>query len=355
MGREIGRAVRRGRHDGPLPPTDDIPVLDLFAGAGGLSSGLVAAGLAPVAAIEVVADAADTYAARHGAADVIRRDIATLTDADLRALGGGVRVVAGGPPCQPWSTGGARRGAADARDGFPQFFRALQAIRPEAFICENVAGLEAGRTAPYFRELLRVFGEELGYAVAYRVLDAADHGVPQRRRRLFMVGLRDGGAFAWPRATHGPGAAAPWRVAGDVLAPEPAGAANASIVTYAKRPQLRPSPYDGLLFNGGGRPVDLAAPARTILASAGGNKTPFYDVAGAVPPYHQHLLAGGAPRSGRVEGARRLTVAECAALQSFPAGMRFAGRRSSQYTQIGNAVPPLLAAAVGGAVAAALR
>jgi DNA (cytosine-5)-methyltransferase 1 len=125
-------------------------------------------------------------------------------------------------------------------------------------------------------------------------------------------------------------------------------------VTYAKRPQLRPSPYDGLLFNGGGRPIDLSAPARTILASAGGNKTPFYDVGEVVPLYHEHLRSGGTPREGRVPAARRLTVAECAALQSFPEDMVFVGTRSSQYTQVGNAVPPLLAEAIGRAVAAAL-
>jgi len=325
-----------------------VPILDLFAGAGGLSIGLADAGFEPIAAIEHVQDAALTYAARHHV-EVIQRDIASLSDSDLRAFRGEVGVVAGGPPCQPWSTGGHRRGDADARDGFPQFFRALMAIQPDAFICENVAGLETGVTAPYFRALLKVFRDELRYDVRYRVLDAADFGVPQHRRRLFMVGTR-GAAFEWPTPTHGPNADEPWRTAGDVLTAEPIGEPNSSIVTYAKRPQVRPSPFDGLLFNGGGRAVDLSAPARTILASAGGNKTPFYDVEGVVPPYHAHLCRGGKPRGGLVSGARRLTVAECAALQSFPHDMAFVGARSSQYTQVGNAVPPLLAEVVGRAV-----
>lgn len=330
-----------------------MPVLDVFAGAGGLSIGLAEAGFEPAAAIEFVEDAARSYAHRHGV-EVIRRDIGSLTDADLRSFRGQVGVVAGGPPCQPWSTGGRRRGDADDRDGFPEFFRALLAIDPDAFICENVAGLETGVTAGYFRELLRVFREELRYDVNYRVLDAADYGVPQRRRRLFMVGTKRLGVFEWPAPTHGPDRALPWRTAGDVLTPEPVGEPNGSIVTYAKRPQLRPSPYDGLLFNGGGRPVDLSTPARTILASAGGNKTPFYDVEDVVRPYHAYLRAGGAVRLGTVPGARRLTVTECAALQSFPDDMRFVGTRSSQYTQVGNAVPPFLAEAVGRALAAAI-
>jgi DNA (cytosine-5)-methyltransferase 1 len=337
----------------PAPVLDRPPVLDLFAGAGGLSIGLSAAGFEPVGAMEFVADAASTYAARHDV-EVIRRDIGLLSNAELRAFRDEVRVVAGGPPCQPWSTGGLRRGDADDRDGFPEFFRALLAIEPEAFICENVAGLESGSSASYLQELLGVLRDELRYDVSHRVLNAADFGVPQHRRRLFIVGTRDRDVFRWPEATHGPDAARPWRTAGEVLTPDAAGESNTSIVTYAKKPQLRPSAYDGLLFNGGGRPIDLRVPARTILASAGGNKTPFHDTLGVVPPYHAHLRRGGAPYTGRVPGARRLTVAECAALQSFPAGMTVVGTRSSQYTQVGNAVPPLLAEAVGRAVLEAL-
>jgi DNA (cytosine-5)-methyltransferase 1 len=78
----------------------------------------------------------------------------------------------------------------------------------------------------------------------------------------------------------------------------------------------------------------------------GGNKTPWIDLDEVVPDYHQHLLEGGPPRSGTVPGARRITVAEAAAIQTFPKSITFAGARSSQYRQIGNAVPPKLAEVV---------
>jgi DNA (cytosine-5)-methyltransferase 1 len=133
------------------------------------------------------------------------------------------------------------------------------------------------------------------------------------------------------------------------------GGANPSQVFYAKNPDLRPSPYDGHLFNGGGRPINLREPCPTILASAGGNKTHFIDSLNEVPGYHRHLMAGGRPKRGVLPGGRRLTVQESALLQTFPWRAKFYGSRSSQYAQVGNAVPPKLAANLGRAVAAALQ
>jgi DNA (cytosine-5)-methyltransferase 1 len=326
-----------------------LTVLDLFAGAGGLSLGLEDSGLEVVAAAEWDDDALDTYAKRHSAARLYPGDI---RDTDFSEFRGSVDVVAGGPPCQPWSDGGKGLGHDDPRDGFPRFLAVLRKIEPRAFLIENVAGLTRGERRPHFLRLLRELAG-LDYEVSERVLVAADYGVPQRRKRLFIVGTRNKAKrFAWPEATHGTGCTRPWRVAGDVLSKaRTLGEPNPSIVTYAKRPDLRPSPYDGLLFNGGGRPVRLSDLAPTMLASMGGNKTPWIDTQEVVPGYHAHLMSGGEPYTGTVPGARRITVAEAAALQTFPEDMEFVGPRSSQYRQVGNAVPPLLARAVGRALA----
>jgi DNA (cytosine-5)-methyltransferase 1 len=340
--------------------------VDLFAGAGGLSLGFGRCGFAPVAAVEFDADAAHTFRTRIGA-PVFEDDICTV---DFTPMRGEVDAVVGGPPCQPWSLGGLRQGHADPRDGIPQFARAVHEVAPAAFVMENVAGLMRGAARPAFDRILAVLGGDrplsdllgdrvpagarLDYRVSARVLDAADHGVPQSRRRLFVVGVRPGLRFAWPEPTHGPGRPLPHVRASEVVYVEPFGAPNPSIVTYAARPSLRPDPYHGQVFNGGGRPIDPGRPAPTLLASMGGNKTPWVDTFGVVPGYHRHLRAGGAPRSGRVPGGRRITVAEAAALQTFPSDMAFAGARSSQYRQVGNAVPPALAAAVAAPLAEAL-
>lgn len=334
---DISLNRRRGATSVPT-----VRALDVFAGAGGLSIGLEEAGFNIVAGAEWDADACETFAKAHPAAMVLEGDVNAMS---FKRWRGSVDVVVGGPPCQPWSTGGKRLGAEDPRDGWPSFVRTLREVNPRAFVAENVAGFATGSRRSRFASLVEEL-EALGYSVTADVVNAADYGVPQKRQRLVIVGLR-GASFEFPLPRFGPAQKNPWRTAGEVLGPEPIGAGNPSIVTYARCPDLRPSPYDGHVFNGGGRPIDLARPARTLLASMGGNKTPWIDTLDVVPKYHAHLLDGGEPRTGCVPGARRITVEEAALLQTFPVGMHFAGPRSSCYRQIGNAVPPLLAHVVG--------
>lgn len=321
-----------------------LPAIDLFAGAGGLSLGLAKAGFDIVDAVEQDAEACASFASIHRGAVAEPRPIEKV---GFRKLRGEIALLAGGPPCQPFSNGGKRLGSSDPRDGFPEFLRIISETQPETVLIENVPGLVSGQRRPYFASLLRSLRSRR-YLVSWAVLNAAEYGIPQKRTRLFIVGSRRG-RFDFPPPTHGGNARRPFVPSGDVLDPTNAdGPPNNSIVTYAKRPDIRPSPYDGHLFNGGGRAVDLNSPAPTILASAGGNKTPFVDMTGVVPAYHRHLLAGGIPRTGRVEGTRRITVNEAALLQTFPKRARFSGPRSKQYTLVGNAVPPRLAHVIGG-------
>lgn len=311
-----------------------VTAIDLFAGAGGLSLGLEAAGIESVFAVEIMDDAVATYRGAFPGVEVHHGDISKVNFSRFA----GVDVVAGGPPCQPFSVGGLRKGRDDARDFLPEFVRAVLEVRPRAFIMENVPGLIS--FGPYLRAVLSPLFDL--YAISDpQVLNAADYGVPQSRRRLVVVGSRDGAGFRLP-----PGNPNTRMPAGLVLASKPRGEPNPSKIVFAKRPDLRPNPYHGHLFNGGGRAIELDKPSPTILAAAGGNKTHFLDLENRIPAYHEHLRRGGSPLTGELAGARRITVEESAALQSFPGGVAFAGRRSSQYTQIGNAVPPRLAQAV---------
>lgn len=327
-------------------PTAQLSCVDLFAGAGGLSLGLHAAGFQVEAAVEVDSDACQTFGSMFRGACLLDETILGL---DLTRYEG-VDLVAGGPPCQPFSSGGKRLADKDLRNLIPEYVRVVRELRPRAFLMENVFGLGSGSRRPYLASVLQEL-ESIGYNVAWKVLNAADYGIPQKRRRLFVVGMQ-AGEYRFPEPTHGPGRASRHVAVNDVLnIAEVHGEPNPSKVVYAKNPDIRPRPFDGQLFNGGGRPIDSAAPSHTILASAGGNKTHFVDTLGVVPEYHRHLLSGGKPRRGQVEGARRLTVRESALLQTFPPETSFYGSRSSQYSQIGNAVPPKLAEVIGRSIA----
>lgn len=325
--------------------------IDLFAGAGGLSLGARRAGLQVVAAAEFDPDALATFAGLHAdeSPELLEGDI---NRRNFERYRGQIDVVIGGPPCQPYSHGGLRMGITDSRDGIPAFIRAVEEIRPRAFLMENVPGLAVGSARKVLEQAIAAM-RALGYVVEHRVLRAADFGVSQKRQRLFVQGVLSGEPN-WSRPTHGEGTRLPWVPAATLLDPsKPIGEPNLSSVTYARTPDLRPSPWDGHLFNGGGRPINPNGLAPTLLASMGGNKTPWLDAAELVPAYHAHLRSGGSPRSGPVQGARRITVQEAALLQGFPAETEWCGRRSSQYRQIGNAVPVnLAAAAVGGLIEA---
>jgi DNA (cytosine-5)-methyltransferase 1 len=323
--------------------------IDIFAGAGGLSIGLHMSGWNVEAAIEWDRDAASTYQRNFPGTHVICSDI---RDVDLKQFQN-IDLLAGGPPCQPFSVAGNQQAAEDSRDMLPQFVRVVKEVRPRAFLLENVKGLVSAQNLPYaqkiFQELI-----SLGYSVHWKVLNSASYGVPQQRERVVCVGLPHGMLFKFPQPTHGPGTALPYVTVRQALLNVPVDEPNRAIISYAKKPILRPSPWAGLLINGQGRPLNMDAPSLTIPATAGGNRTHILDPDRILYEYHRYLMAGGKPRSGLVEGVRRLTVRESARLQSFPDEFAFTGNRSKQYMQIGNAVPPLLSQAISSAIYSAL-
>lgn len=317
-------------------------IIDLFSGPGGLSIGLRRSGLNVLANVELNRDAMETYAAHDPSATHFNEDVRGISFEKYR---GKVDIVVGGPPCQPFSIGGLRKGNTDERDMIPEFIRCLKEVQPEAFLMENVPGLIFKKARPYFDSVLAQLSD-CGYRLNWAVLNSADYGVPQKRKRLIVMGSKSI-QLRFPAPSHGPGTDKNHISAFEVLGNTPIGESPKCPVKFAKYPDLRPSPYAGHVYNGGGRPLDPQGPCHTILASSGGYKTHWIDTQGIAPKYHAHLRAGGEPWEGEVPGARRLSVEECALIQTFPKDMCFVGKRSSQYKQVGDAVPPDLAFVLG--------
>jgi DNA (cytosine-5)-methyltransferase 1 len=322
-----------------------LNTIDLFSGPGGLSIGLKLAGYRIVANVEINRDAMETYTSHDTQAHHYNLDVREVSFTKYK---GEADIVVGGPPCQPFSIGGLRKAQADERDMIPEFIRCLKECRPEAFILENVPGLTQKRTRPYFDYALSRLSN-CGFQLNWAVLNSADYGIPQKRKRLFVLGARNI-RLRFPVATHGLGTENPYLSPANVIGNEPIGEAPNCPVKFARYPDLRPSPYAGHVYNGGGRPIDPEGPCHTILASAGGYKTHWFDTLNIAPEYHAHLKAGGRPRDGEVPGARRMSVEESALVQTFSPAIQFAGRKSSQYRQVGDAVPPDLAFVVGKSV-----
>jgi DNA (cytosine-5)-methyltransferase 1 len=341
--------------------------ISLFSGAGGMDVGFRRAGFRIVWANELNKHAAASHAANHPEATLFCADLNDTLDHLPPA--GQVDCVFGGPPCQGFSVAGKME-ATDPRSKLVfAFMEVVGRTKPRAFVLENVRALaQLGKFEPIRRALLAK-ADALGYRAELLVLNSKDFGVPQSRERMFLIGFERTAAYAF-------GA---WRLARYRATPRtmqsifdecgPSGTErNPSTcrakVTLAARPILRKSPYAGMLFNGLGRPIKPDGLSCTLPASMGGNKTPIVDEAVVferapswVEEYHKHLMNGGAPfgMDDAPRSLRRLTLKEAALIQSFPDGYMFKGPQSSIYSQIGNAVPCMLAEAVASAVADSLE
>lgn len=314
--------------------------LELFAGAGGAAIGLERAGLHHAALCEWDRDACATLRAA-GLGPVVEGDVRDL-DTIAAAVGPEpVDVLWSSFPCQAFSVWGKRRGAADERNGWPWTVAALDRFKPTWFLGENVRGLllHAGgcafaggqeslfaRPDPtacpgcYFERVVLADLRARFEHVGWWLLDAADYGVPQYRRRVFLwAGPRP---LTEPTPTHGPGRAAPWVSCGAAL--------GLRICSYSTHSEGTARLQDRRVHELTGRP------ALTIGTTVG--------------------ILGGRPWVQMPDGERRdPTPAECAVLQGFPAGYPFQGTIRAQYPQIGNAVPPRLAEVVGRALLEAAR
>lgn len=353
--------------------------VSLYAGAGGLDIGFMLAGFIPVWVSELDPTAMQTHelafeqisqthphlASTSHSTHV--GDILAITEDNLPTPGMADLVI-GGPPCQGFSVAGKMDPNDERSKHVFHFLDIVERVNPRAFVMENVKALYQNARWETIRTALQARAETLGYSTLLTLTNAADFGVPQARERMFLIGIRrDCGTPEAPTPTT-QSRRFSVREAFEQL-PRYNTPGNDSLcyaqITTAKSPVLRRSPYAGMLFNGAGRPLNLEAPSMTLPASMGGNKTPIIDQRVLENPaeepwverYHRELWSRGteAVTSEVPPFLRRLTVEEAAAIQTFPIGMRWCGPRSTQFRQIGNAVPPRLALAVARSIQNALK
>lgn len=301
-----------------------MKVVSLFCGAGGLDLGFLAAGHKIVWASDIDKDAIETYRFNIGKHAVLG-DIRAIDAKDIPECD----LVVGGFPCQGFSVANTGRSSSDSRNQlYLELLRVIRAKNPAFFMAENVKGLLSLAKGEVFKIILRDFSS-LGYRVTHQVVNAADYGVPQKRQRLIIVGVRDDLTydFKFPNPTHATKEKSkalnllPWVPIGEALAhiPEPEDAPEIPNHTYSKY-KLR---FNGYL---GHRTIDPKLPAPTVTAR-GDNR------GGVVVLHHP-------------KNHRRMSVRELAVTQSFPMNFVFMCNQSVAYRLIGNAVPPRLAAAV---------
>ena len=345
---------------------EKMTAISLFSGAGGLDVGFERAGFETVFANEFDHDAAEAWRAnRPQSANVMVEGDIHDHIGELTKLKG-VDVLFGGPPCQGFSVAG-KMDPNDARSQLVWIFMdAVEIVHPKVFVMENVAALGTLDKWKSVRDGIVERGQTLGYSVSYKVHHTPDYGVPENRNRIIIIGVSneigDTIRFYDKLSSF---KSSPMTAREVILTAGKFGTNDnpqtcTANVTLASRPVMRRSPYAGMLVNGAGRPIDLNGIAPTLPASMGGNKTPIVDEVSlhdaGIPNWFETYYAGlvsGAIKPGEMSvpaTIRRLTIKECAAIQTFPAGYLFSGKKTKQYKQIGNAVPCKFAEAVAMSV-----
>ncbi len=377
--------------------------IELFAGAGGLAIGLHEAGFVPKAIVEFNKYACQTIRSNqifNFGAELYEGDV---TKFDYLSVNETIDLVSGGPPCQPFSLGGKAKGQDDSRDMFPEAVRAIREKRPRAFVFENVKGLLRKSFFEYFEYIIlqlqypsinKLPNEDwiehrsrleryhtqsphtgLEYNVVYRLVNAADYGVPQKRERVFIVGFRSDidANWAFPEATHSEDALLwdKWVTKEYWKRHNLSAPTGADILDLSRKMQLK---YG--MFEPNHKPWLTVRDAICDLPdprSEGAKQFNHHEFKDGAKIYPGHtgsyidepskaLKAGGHGVPGgenmiRYEdgSVRYFTVRESARIQTFPDSFEFQGAWGEVMRQLGNAVPTELSKIVGQSIFAALK
>lgn len=320
----------------PQQAANSLAALSLFSGGGGLDIGFERAGFDHVASYDILDDTGEVLGAARPDWAVFSGAQGDVTSVNWAKYHGSVDVIHGGPPCQPFSHAGRQMGAADARDMVPQLVRAVKAVRPKAFVCENVAGLSSKKFETYVEQT--IFKPLAGkYHVAKFTLDAADFGVPQRRRRIFFVGFSDAKAakaFKIPAATHA--------FNGPDHLQRTFGAREALGLPDIGHDDLAPTLRSG--FTG----------PRHTTSVVNSSTAAQHWAALKIWPNGVAKDRTAAALFHAKNGDFRLSIADCLVLQGFLGGWPLSGAVYRALGLIGNSVAPPMGFAVAKAVATAL-
>lgn len=340
-------------------------VLDLFAGSGGMSLGFEQAGFRSALAVDFSSDALATFAQNRSMSNIMVADLMEVCAEEVSENAGTVDVVIGGPPCQGYSISGKRDPDDPRNILYQRFVDVVRHSKPKMFVMENVPNMASMGSGAILRAAVGEF-EDLGYSVDAKVLVASDYGVPQNRRRLFIVGAHGRGNFVFPEARVSVEQRVTTAQALSDLpehSVEDGSAYPTAAATDYQRTIRRQSKTIwnhhttahsdktvstiALVPDGGNYknlPKELQGTRRVNIAwTRYSSQKPSL----TIDTGHRHHF--------HYKWNRIPTVRESARLQSFPDAFRFVGTKTSQYRQVGNAVPPLLARAVADSVFSSLE
>lgn len=348
--------------------------VDLFCGLGGLSLGFQMAGFECVLGLDIHKPSVETFRGVHPGAAVILGDIRNvikpgecreenLITSTLKQVAGdkNIDVLMAGIPCQGFSLANKKRSAIDERNYlFMYFVQVVRQLKPTYVVIENVTGLKDMSNGSFVKEIKRMLGEE-GYDVEYRLLCAADYGVPQLRKRIVFLGAKRGYALVWPTGTFGT-PSKPYRTVWDAISDLPLLEAGESTSCYGELPRGEMTEYQRMMRGNTNVLYNHQAPKhpQSVIDKIAKTKPgePMYErypqrirlswdkpsptqVSGGIRPQFQF---------GHPEQARGLTVRERCRIQSIPDWVVVHGGTVQGRVQTGNAVPPLLAKAIGEAI-----
>lgn len=337
--------------------------IDVFSGCGGISYGLEQAGMKCLLGIDHNKDAIESFKLNHKHAEAFCGDIRELTNNEMKLLVGlsSVDFVVGGPPCQGFSTVGKGKTEDPRNFLFMEFVRVVKQFSPKAIVIENVTGLLAKKNKNVLTKIFSIF-EKIGYQLDARVLSSDEYGVPERRRRTIIVGVKKGYNFSFPQPTHGPRGTKEFKTVGEAFKNIKKNASYNDISTAEIKNKIDKERLSHIPEGTGIRykkDEEAYLPRRLrydvdwdSLAEGRFRQTKLQRLSRNCPSFT--ILTSRTMYYHPTEN-RYLTPREAASIQSFPSNFEFYGSITSVWKQIGNAVPVGLAKSIGISLIEALE